>query len=352
MGSFNVAGTMSNLSISPGDKVVFIPLASKHFKSQEDRLVKKVTNLISNSGASMFFYPRFLPIVGEYADYGSIQDIEHNENIQYIEEYFGVSIDDFMRQITINQWGREEIKCVDNDKTKELYELSGMFELYSVYQEMVKFNKQQNRAIEKMRANTKALELMGFKRSPKKTGDPRFSKYYAHPYIENYAVFSDGEYSNFIETKTGVIYCLYSPQEIMDFFPDIQFSGVNKLKGHCIHSVNVEAAIKAVLEIQRLELEHGENAWVYVKKKPEDFCWQLREWEKLFYPIEKDAVWLKEAFVDLLNFDSAMYSTNNFYYPAMNGEQFGNHHSSKVLCESSLHFIEQRLAKEWKDDTL
>jgi hypothetical protein len=69
------------------------------------------------------------------------------------------------------------------------------------------------------------------------------------------------------------------------------------------------------------------------------------------YVIEKAANYqfgLEEAFVDLLNFDWAMNSTNNFYYPAMNGEQFGNYVASKALCESSMRFLAEQ--KEQEDD--
>ena len=352
MGSFNIAGTMSNLSISPGDKVVFIPLILTHPEYANAAIVKGSTSLVSNSGASMFFCPRFLPIIGKYADYGSIDDIDYDENVQYIEEYFGISIYEFMQQITRNQWGDKKAKCIDDEKTEELYGLSGMFELYSVYQDMVKFNKLQNKALDGLDLDIRVLELMGFKRQKRSTGDPRYSKYYAHSGIEDYAVFSDGEFSEFVEIETGIRTSLYSPQQIMDFFPNVQFDGVEKLKDCCVYAIQVKAAIEAAIEIQRLETEHGEDAWIYAKKKPEHCCWHLREWKKMAYAVERDALWLEEAFVDLLNFDSAMYSTNNYYYPAANGEQFGNHFASKALCESSLRFIEQKIAEEQEDDTL
>ena len=352
MGSFNVVGTMSNLSISPGDKVVFFALTPTHPEFTEYYTVKNSTLLVSNSGASLFFYPRFLPIVGYYNDYGSICNIEHDDNIQYIEEYFEISIDEFMAQITRNKYGSEEVKCIDDEKTQELYELTGMFELHSVYKDMVKFAKQENSALKRLSIDRETLALMGFKHASKPTGDPRFHLYYEHPDIADYAVFCDKNYSKFINIKTGKFEHLYSPQKIMNFFADVQFNSIEKLKGRCVYSFDVERAIGAALEIQKLEAEYGENAWLYVKKKPENYCWQLREWEKLNYVVERanESMWgMEDAFVDLLNFNSAMHSTNNFYYPAMLGEQFGNHLASKALCESSLRFIEQKLAGEQED---
>lgn len=345
MGSFNVAGTMSRLSISPGDKVVFFILTPN-----PNSPPIKGTSLVSNDGASIFFCPRFLPIVGVYNDYGGICNIEPDANVQYIEEYFGgIDIDEIVAQVGRNRWGGLDIEC--NNNVQELLEFSGMFELYSVYQDMVAFNKQNNQALKRMPLTREVLDLMGFKFVPRGTGDVRYKLYFVHPDIKDYAVFCDGDYSILSHIESGKIEKPYSAKDIIDFFPDIKFTGLDKLEQRCIHSFKVERAIAALLEFQRAEVEHGAEARFYVGKKPEDYCYHLHLWKHMMYVIEKAANYqfgLEEAFVDLLNFDWAMNSTNNFYYPAMNGEQFGNYVASKALCESSMRFLAEQ--KEQEDD--
>jgi hypothetical protein len=339
MGSFNVAGTMSRLSISPGDKVVFFILTPN-----PNKYPIKGTNLVSNDGASMFFCPRFLPIVGVYNDYGGICSIEPDANVQYIQEYFGgIDIDEIVAQVGRNRWGGLDIEC--NNNVQELLEFSGMFELYSVYQDMVAFNKQNNNALKRMHLSREVLGLMGFKFMPQSTGDVRYKLYFAHPDIKDYAIFCDGDYSILSHLESGKVERAYSAKDVIEFFPHIKFAGLDKLEQQCIYSFRVEQAIAVMLEIQKLEAEHGIEAWMHIRKKPEDYCYHLRLWKQMIYVIEQAANYqfgLEEAFVDLLNFDMAMYSTNNFYYPGMNGEQFGNHAASKALCESSMRFLAEQ----------
>lgn len=342
MGSFNVAGTMSRLSISPGDKVVFFILTPTRAES----IPIKGTNLVSNDGASIFFSPRFLPIVGIYNDYGGIANIESDENVQYIEKYFGgISIDEIVSQVGLNKWGSIETRCGDDAKSEELWSFVGMFELYSVYQDMVAFNKQHNGALKQMSPSRDTLELLGFELVPRDTGDIRFKSYFVHPAIKEYAIFGAHDYAMLVHLESGRTEDLYSAQQIIKLFPQLKSPEVDNLEQKCIYSFNVERAISAMLEIQKLEAQHGIEAWMHIRKKPEDYCYHLRLWKHMIYVIEQaanDQFGLEDAFVDLLHFDRAMYSANSFYYPAMNGEQFGNLAASRELCESSLRFIKKR----------
>lgn len=70
MGCYNVACSISNISIGAGDDIVFIPLTqSKHGAKLGDRN----TSLIS---PHCIYSPVTLPIFGKYDDYGGIEDIE------------------------------------------------------------------------------------------------------------------------------------------------------------------------------------------------------------------------------------------------------------------------------------
>ena len=93
MGSFNVACSISNVSIGCGEKVAFIPLCINKYMQKQDRLPVPEHMLIYPHA---LLNPFCLPIFGEYDDYGSIENIKEDANTKAIEEYIGMSIKAFL----------------------------------------------------------------------------------------------------------------------------------------------------------------------------------------------------------------------------------------------------------------
>ncbi len=93
MGSSNVACSVSRISLCPGMPVAYIPLKPYRFgpSPTQFRQTEEPYNLLIYPWA--LFEPLTLPIFGEYADYGQIDEIERNENVKHIEKYFKQSID-------------------------------------------------------------------------------------------------------------------------------------------------------------------------------------------------------------------------------------------------------------------
>lgn len=88
MGSFNVACSVSKISISCGTDVVYFPLE-----------VSKYPYKIGDGNNTLiypwcFYSPATLPIFGKYDDYGGVEDIIRDKNVEYIEDYFKCKIDD------------------------------------------------------------------------------------------------------------------------------------------------------------------------------------------------------------------------------------------------------------------
>ncbi len=145
MGSFNVAGSVSNLSISAGTKCVFIPLLTNRYEDDiKNVIVGGESHIISNEGPECFFAPFSLPIFGTYNDYGSLEDIERNDNTDRIENFFGCQIDAVMEQATRNWCNENSHFCLDSEKNEILSSLSGMFEHADIYQTLVNFNRERN----------------------------------------------------------------------------------------------------------------------------------------------------------------------------------------------------------------
>ncbi len=81
MGSWSVYCGVSKITIRAGDKCVLLP-------------IKKSENIYTP------YMPAVLPIYGVYNDYGSLEDIEEDENTKFIEVHFKCSIEDFVEYFT------------------------------------------------------------------------------------------------------------------------------------------------------------------------------------------------------------------------------------------------------------
>lgn len=119
MGCFNVACSVSNVSISHHTKTAFIPLLPKHFPWKK---VHELENKTSLTYANHYYNPFCLPIFGEYNDYGSLENIIENDNTKAVEDFFGISIQEF---IDIVRSGRD-IKSNYGD----LFETFGIYKTF------------------------------------------------------------------------------------------------------------------------------------------------------------------------------------------------------------------------------
>lgn len=140
MGCFNVTCSISNLSINEDDKVKLFFL-----KSNNDNTLDYTTSNILTS-QNCLFSPALLPITGYYNAYGGIRDIEIDDNTTAIEEYFKVSIDDFV----------EEALTEGND-----YGFAGMFVLNEVYNKLSEYTLNQTK-IHNLYLLEESLSYFGF----------------------------------------------------------------------------------------------------------------------------------------------------------------------------------------------
>lgn len=77
--------------------------------------------ICSNDGAQAFFSPFGFPIHGVYDDYGHISNITRDKNVEQLEEFFGIPIEDI-----INNIGRVREDDLKDMKNREMYISLGM----------------------------------------------------------------------------------------------------------------------------------------------------------------------------------------------------------------------------------
>lgn len=107
MGCFNMVGFYSNMPIKYQDDIVYFICAS--YGKLDDSNVLEPNNIIE---------PICLPIFGKYNDYGTIEDIVCDINVQTIERTFNMQINNIVQIIednsfiTINESKNEDYKNI------------------------------------------------------------------------------------------------------------------------------------------------------------------------------------------------------------------------------------------------
>ena len=88
MGSFDVACSVSRITINCGEPVVYFPLEVAKYPYE----IEAHNNTLIYPWC--YYIPMILPIFGSYDDYGRIGYINRDENVKTIEKYFKCSIDE------------------------------------------------------------------------------------------------------------------------------------------------------------------------------------------------------------------------------------------------------------------
>ena len=122
MGSFYLTCSISNMTLNHQKTSVQL-LVPKYNTSQYSSLsFEEHMNIIcSNDAAQAFFSPFGFPIHGEYEDCGQIDEIKRDKNVEQLEEFFGISIEDIIAGISRTKKGE-----IENLKNEDIYLSLGM----------------------------------------------------------------------------------------------------------------------------------------------------------------------------------------------------------------------------------
>lgn len=90
MGCFGINGAISKLPITYGDEcILFFGVSNLEIYRPSP----------FSFGTGYYFTPITLPIIGNYDDYGRIENVKRDKNVEVIEEIFEINIDDAMSYI-------------------------------------------------------------------------------------------------------------------------------------------------------------------------------------------------------------------------------------------------------------
>lgn len=334
MGCFSISGSISNLSISYGDKCVYFPLLPSKYMSEDGIYVSigGLSQIVANDGPNCYFSPATLPIIGYYNDYGSLENIEEDENTKTIEKFFDCSIQEFVNESIYKE----------NTKDKVLKSMSGMFEHYDIYRTLIEWNITENSLLKESRLNETVLKMFGFQFSHEDENINRFTLIYRFPNIDDYEARCDGKWSRIVNRKTGETYHhIHSLEQLSILWKKLtgievkvdQYKNVSKFK-HLVddHVVNLK------------ELENKKFKSYHLADDLHKLYKQWNYFEEIYKEsFLMDNETIKNKLVELLHLRNSMYSCNRFFFPAMSGEQLGCNKASKVLLEKSLEIVNEKL---------
>lgn len=279
MGSFNVACSVSNISISPGMPCAYLPLKPS---TEGNKISNNRDFLISTT---CYYAPYTLPIFGEYNDYGRL-NIETDKNVIFLEEKFGIKIEDIF----------------DKDK----FPSQGMFIHKDIWDIMVK----------------KQMNEFGEIVKDKKSNKGYYGNYGDEYYKKQFDLLKD---------------YLILEEEIN-----------NKLKDKSISSVErAELAIKGARMARDPKIEYNIFRFPFYSifiGKDLDKNFNINNIDSGLYNVYKEKIREGDFFEELLalkKFEISMHNCNNFYFPAMNGSQFGNPDAHKIIVEKTLEILNE-----------
>ena len=326
MGSFNIVCSVSNISISSGDPIVFIPLevAKYPYKVGDGN-----HTLISSH---CFYAPVTMPIFGEYDDYGGIENIIRDENLEIIEAYF-----------------KKTFKSVDGVNNFGKVVSSGMFVHRKIFDCMVR-DMQKDEFGKNIPQRAKRISdlfnYMGEIRKAKKkcaiykAMEEESDKNWHRPH-SRFASIDKPIFTSFnglFETKySGLV----GNQREMFTQPPFMHQ-------------NTRLDLKL---LRRLDKSKGcftklENNMfgVYSVFKFRDY----KTFNKIYQPVlqsydpTKQDEGLFTAFIDFAVFEDSLYAINNFYFPGMNGYQCGHKYASEVLYNKAKEITDSEIAEDIK----
>lgn len=361
MGSYNVSGIVSRLSIGYGAKCVFIPLLPQELISEDGVNIKigRQSQIVSNDGSECLFVPFCLPIIGRYNDYGSLEEIENDDNTKSIEAFFECSIEQFMEQVTRNWCNEENFQCLNPIKDMLLKSLSGMFEHFEIYRALVDYDREKNSLLKEANLDDFILRLFGFKFIKEDDSIERYKKIYHFPEVSEYIILSDGTWSHIINQNTKKEYDVYSLEQLALEWQELTgiTVDVNKYALVSTYDYLYDKFKFDLIDFQKMIQEEKDELklrFIMSWKDPFDF-FQTRSrvnfvsfferWQYFRELYEKSIIEgkLKNELIDILHFRRAIASCNSFFFPGFDGGHDDNLEASKTLLMKSLEIISKEI---------
>lgn len=371
MGSFNVSCGVSRLSIGPGTPMVLIPLVPVDTK-WSDRYVGAF--VVSNEGPRAANVPFTLPIFGEYNDYGTLENVEEDENTEAIEKFFGCSIGDFVDHVC-RPWDADSKIGNENMPKKPL----GMFVHRKVYDWMAnnhqsEYDTDKNTSYNQSYVSAYLLKLCDFVEGEKSPDNSkRYNRPFKHPEIEGLTIWSDGTWIEVEMNNKKVDSWIYNPEDLVQFlkkqslnvpeilyhFLDVPYYAheydkeLEKLKRAQESNAGMIESFKKIGTKTEQEISEMIEALSFMEDAYGIFTFGGRysknDTFKKLYGESFDNPSIKDMIVKFRTFEHSLYGVNAAYLPSWNGYQCGNHRASYGLAKVVQGILEEGFNEDKKN---
>ena len=391
MGCFNVSCALSGLTIHAGNPCYFIPLIPDQYS--KGRLPNDVL-IVSNEGANAIFIPAFLPIKGEYNDYGRLENPEKNSNTELIEKTLNTTIEAFIDEPSEFKVSVEQF-VLGNSVEEHHYEivevpLAGCFVHQFAYDTAYQHTLTKTNYLGGQSFATTfpvgnfLLEWLGL---PKPTILENTKERYKYVYkiegVDTHVIQSDGEFSHIAKVtqeglkNVGSITNLHKFQKQWEKATGKPFT-IPK-EAYTIHSLNedIDKARDILIKRQKAKanMTDAENTLKELEGKgnasEEDRQKLMSLIENLLYDtkylgettlffrafpcapryenlIAVDDPTIRKLFCELASLTRFMYFNSRMFMPTLSGPQSGDLQAEKALLEASIKFVNDRI-KEYKE---
>ncbi len=332
MGSFNAACSVSNISICAGDPVAFIPLEVVKYPYK----IGDGNHMLIYSNC--FYAPVTMPIFGTYDDYGGVENLVRDKNLEIIEKFFEHTIkyirdateigkpissgmfihkeifDCMVRDMQIDEWGEYS------------YARYGMSNRPKIISKYFEYKEEIKKAQKRMAEYIKLREEMSKIRTP-------FSRFGAM----DKTIFSGTYIGGLVKRK----------------YSGLRGNQRERITQPPFLHQNAKPDLKILKEFEANKgyFSKLENNMFDVHNVFKFKGWEYKTFNAIYQPAiikhdpTKDDGGFLTALIDFVSFEGSLYSTNNFYFPAMNGYQCGHKYASKILYTKAKEIMEREIAE-------
>jgi hypothetical protein len=192
MGCFNKIGFISSLPIFSGDETTLVFMIPNKYSDNKHGGVCYSTDL---------YEPAFLPIFGEYDDYGRIDNVKMTDSVKFIQNFFGIDIDTIIHEVDDNSVGRGGVNQCSAIKNQDFYtKLTFGLELTKVYEKMSSYKRL---AYESDYNVDFWIEKLGFQKIENNSVSEKYKNTWQHSDLSGFHYHSDGTFGHLFNISTG-----------------------------------------------------------------------------------------------------------------------------------------------------
>lgn len=325
MGSFNVAGFISNSSISPGDDIIFMALLPRQ-DITEQYIGRSFAGDITKA-----FQPLTLPIFCKYDDYGGITDIVHTPSVEWLQRFFECDIDDLVASLTGN---------VRSDENEALHD-----KIVNIYEDATKHY-----------PNT-------FVGHPAPAGTPLYNKHFGK-FSDITCVFEHAEiYQKMLDIAAGDISSYTCPPQL-DIFTEwykakkyqlMMNDKLEQLEHEDNLPVQIQVAIEKIKSRKKSLVEYiNTDSYAFslvsaargvTRYDIHAFNGACNPFDLVFHQIFKDYIndYTIGEYSDMLAMCHVMFNTNKHFIPPMAGPQCGEPYAEYTLNSAIVDMTRRKI---------